>query len=181
MCVCMCTHESVCASMHVCMRACVQVLGRTKELASPDLEWQLVLSHPRWMLATKLESSAKAVWAFNCWVISAALLLMHFILTLCPPAFLMHKKDRNPEFIEDICVNVYHMSLHFSEPSVSYLKSPVNIKIFFSSIKCFPFFTLYFYGYSKLLPNLLSPTHPIPRLGSAASSLRGSPILLLFS
>ena len=177
----MCVYACVWECVRARMRACVQVLGRTKELASPDLEWQLVLSHLRWMLATKLESSAKAVWAFNCWIISAALLLMHFILTLCPPAFLMHKKDRNPEFIEDICVDVYHVSAFFWTPSVSYLKSPVNIKIFFSAIKCFSFFTVYFYGYSKLLLNLFSPPHPIPRLGSTASSLHGSPKLLLFS
>lgn len=55
-----------------------------------------------------------------------------------------------------MCRCISYVSAFFWTPSVSYLKSPVNIKIFFSAIKCFSFFTVCFCGYRKLLLSLLS-------------------------
>lgn len=66
------------------------------------------------------------------------------------------------------------MYVHFFRtPGVSYLKSPVDIKVCFSGTKCCCFFTRSSLGYSKLLSEPTLPTRPVPRLPSAASGLHG--------
>lgn len=82
------------------------------------------------------------------------------ILALYPPAFLMHKKDRKSEFINDtmyVCMYAYHMYVHFFlTPGMFYLKSSVDTKTgHFIFTGCF-LFAGHSLGYRSYFQNLVS-------------------------
>lgn len=45
-----------------------------------DLDLQVVMRHPAWVLGMELRSSARAVYALNCWAISLIHITQFFLL-----------------------------------------------------------------------------------------------------
>lgn len=58
--------------MGLCVCTWIQVSWRPKALDPLELEIQMVISHPLWVLRTKFKSSARAVPTLKCWDNSVA-------------------------------------------------------------------------------------------------------------
>lgn len=57
-------HVCICMSMHVSASSC---RGRRQALDFLELEVEMVVSHPRWVLETELGSSVRVLLTLDCW------------------------------------------------------------------------------------------------------------------